>query len=97
MENFNARLRDELLDGEILYALKEAKIVIETWRRHCNAVRPHASLGYRTPAPEVMVPRLTAWPATLPRKPRPTMNQHLTWTTQGEPITAMDGDQPECV
>ena len=56
MAGTNARLRDELLDGEIVYTLCEAKIVIESWRRHYNAIRPHASLGYRAPAPEVFVP-----------------------------------------
>ncbi len=60
IESFNARLRDELLDGEIFYSLNEAKIVIESWRRHYNAVRPHGSLGYKPPAPEVFVPALTA-------------------------------------
>src|SRR5215204_3462237 len=30
--------RDELLDGEIFYTLREAQIVIESWRRHYNAV-----------------------------------------------------------
>jgi putative transposase len=49
IESFNARLRDELLDGEIFYTLREAQIVIESWRRHYNAVRPHASIGYRAP------------------------------------------------
>ena len=34
IESFNARLRDELLNGEIFYTLREAKIVIESWRRH---------------------------------------------------------------
>ena len=34
IESFKARLRDELLDGEIFYSLAEAKIVIESWRRH---------------------------------------------------------------
>ena len=63
VESFNARLRDELLDGEIFYSLKEAQIVIESWRRHYNAVRPHESLGYRPPAPEVFVPALAAWPS----------------------------------
>jgi putative transposase len=63
IESFNARLRDELLNGEIFYSLAEARIVIESWRRHYNAVRPHASLGYRAPAPEVFVPALAAWPA----------------------------------
>ena len=50
-ESFNGKLRDELLNGEIFYTLKEAKIVIEAWRRHYKTVRPHSSLGYRPPAP----------------------------------------------
>ena len=83
MESFNARLRDELLDGEIFYTLQEAKVVIESWRRHDNTVRPHASLGYKPPAPEVFVPTFVAWPAALSRPapparppvaPRPTMH-----------------------
>jgi putative transposase len=70
IESFNARLRDELLDGEIFYTLREAQIVIESWRRHYNTIRPHASLGYKPPAPEVFVPAFPAWPAAL-RKPAP--------------------------
>ncbi len=58
-------LRDELLNGEIFYSLREAEIIIESWRRHYNAIRPHASLGYRPPAPEVVVPTFAAWPAAL--------------------------------
>jgi putative transposase len=60
IESFNARLRDELLDGEIFYSLAEAKIVIESWRRHYNTVRPHGSLGYKPPAPEMFIPALAA-------------------------------------
>jgi putative transposase len=60
IESFNARLRDELLDGEIFYSLREAQIVIESWRRHYNRIRPHASLGYKPLAPEVLVPALAA-------------------------------------
>jgi putative transposase len=71
IESFNARLRDELLNGEIFYSLREAQIIIESWRRHYNAVRPHASLKYRAPAPEVIVPALSAWPATQPRPASP--------------------------
>ena len=55
-ESFNGRFRDELLDGEIFYTLEEARIVIEQWRRHYTAVRPHSALGYRPPAPEAVVP-----------------------------------------
>ena len=68
IESFNARLRDELLDGEIFYSLNEARIVIESWRRHYNAVRPHASLGYKPPAPEVFVPALAARAAPNPNQ-----------------------------
>jgi transposase InsO family protein len=62
IESFNARLRDELLDGEIFYSLREARIVIEQWRCHYNTVRPHGSLGYKSPAPEVFIPAHGALP-----------------------------------
>ena len=65
VESFNARLRDELLNEEIFYTLTEARIIIESWRRHYNSVRPHSSLGYKPPAPEVFVPSHAAWPSPL--------------------------------
>ena len=46
-ESFNSKLRDELLAREIFYDLREAQILIETWRQHYNTARPHSSLGYR--------------------------------------------------
>ncbi len=55
-ESFNARLRDELLNGEVFYTLKEAQIIIEQWRKHYNTKRPHSALGYRPPAPETIIP-----------------------------------------
>jgi len=36
------QLRDELLNGEIFYSLKEAQIVVEQWWKHYNTVRPHS-------------------------------------------------------
>ena len=54
-ESFNGRFRDELLNGEIFYSLKEAQIIIEQWRKHYNTKRPHSALGYRPPAPETIV------------------------------------------
>jgi transposase InsO family protein len=53
-ESFNGKLRDELLNGEIFYTLKEAQILIEQWRQEYNTVRPHSSLGYKPPAPETL-------------------------------------------
>src|SRR5215472_15039102 len=47
IESFNARLRDELLNGEIFYTLREAQIVIESWRRHYNTIRPHEATSTR--------------------------------------------------
>ena len=65
-ESFNARFRDESLDGEIFCSLREAQIIIESWRRHYNTNRPHSALGYRPPAPETIIPMAQ----------RPGMRQH---------------------
>ncbi len=54
-ESFNGRTRDELLNGEIFYSLREAQIIIESWRRHYNTKRSHSALGYRPPAPETII------------------------------------------
>ena len=72
VESFNSKLRDELLDGEVFYSLKEAEVVIEGWRRHSDTGRPHSALGYRPPAPEVAL-----WPArptTRTVAPEPVMH-----------------------
>jgi putative transposase len=49
-ESLNGKFRDECLSLEWFRSRAEAKVVIETWRRHYNEVRPHSSLGYLTPA-----------------------------------------------
>src|SRR5262245_24091712 len=69
VESLNGKLRDELLNGEIFYTLREAKILIEQWRVHYNTRRPHSSLAYRPPAPETIMP-VGACFATLNR-PQP--------------------------
>lgn len=48
-ESFNGKFRDECLSMEWFRSREEAKVIIEVWRRHYNAVRPHSSLDYRTP------------------------------------------------
>jgi putative transposase len=48
-ESFNGKFRDECLSLEWFRSRAEAAIVIETWRRHYNAVRPHSSINYLTP------------------------------------------------
>lgn len=64
-ESFNGKLRDELLNGEIFYSLKEAKVLIEGWRQHYNTVRPHSAIGYRPPAPQTIVPHRGDMPFAL--------------------------------
>ena len=48
-ESFNGKFRDECLTLEWFRTRPEAMAVIESWRRHYNDVRPHSSLGQRTP------------------------------------------------
>jgi len=69
VESFNGRLRDELLNAEVFNTLLEARVLIEQWRVHYNTVRPHSSLGYRPPAPEVVV---SGMPIPSPGRPGPT-------------------------
>jgi transposase InsO family protein len=56
-ESFNSKLRDEFLNGEIFYSMKEIRVLAERWRVHYNTIRPHSSLGYRPPAPEAWMAR----------------------------------------
>ena len=53
VERFKGKLRDELLNGEVLDTIREVQVLIEGWRRHDNQVRPQSALGYRPPAPAV--------------------------------------------
>ena len=66
-ESFNGKLRDELLNGEIFFTLKEAQVLVERWRVHYNTIRPHSSLDYRPPAPQTLLPRagILAMPAMV--------------------------------
>ena len=66
IESFNGKMRDELLNGEIFYTLKEAEILIEMWRKEYNTIRPHSALGYRSPVPaSIMVPTTQFQPIGL--------------------------------
>jgi transposase InsO family protein len=59
-ESFNGKLRNELLNSEIFYTLREAQVLIEQWRQHYNRIRPHNALVYRPPAPEARRVRLAS-------------------------------------
>jgi putative transposase len=69
-ESFNGKLRDKSLNGEIFYTLAEARVIVESWRRFYNKLRPYGSLGYRSPAPEVFIPH-SARAAALPQPASP--------------------------
>ena len=63
IESFNGKLRDELLNRELFYTLKEARVLIEQWRRHHNGGRPHSALDYRPPAPETIAFPVNGFPS----------------------------------
>ena len=66
IESFNSKVRDEHLNMEIFYTLREAQVKTEMWRRKYNTKRPHSSLDYRTPEEE----RRRFFSGALPPNPR---------------------------
>jgi putative transposase len=50
IELFNGKLRDDLLDREVFYSVREAKVLVEGWRLEYNNHRPHSGLDYMTSA-----------------------------------------------
>jgi putative transposase len=58
-ESFNSNFRDEFLNGEIFYSIRELRVLAERWRLHYNTIRPRSSLGHKPPAPEAWL--TTGW------------------------------------
>ena len=75
-ESFNGKLRDECLNMEIFYTLKEAQILIEQWRRFYNTERPHSALGYRPPAPKAVLPPVARLPYAMEQASLPLVSDH---------------------
>lgn len=55
-ESFNARMRDEFLNGELFGNMYEAQVLTRRWVDYYNTIRPHSSLGGRPPTPQIMIP-----------------------------------------
>lgn len=49
IESFHDKVRDEFLNEHWFATIAEAQVLAEAWRVDYNTVRPHSSLGYRTP------------------------------------------------
>jgi transposase InsO family protein len=63
-ENFNGRMRDELLNETLFLSLAHARVEIAAWVEDYNRERPHSALGYATPA--AFAAELNKqWPASL--------------------------------
>ena len=78
-ESFNGKVRDELLNAEEFGSVLEAQVLAREWRREYNHVRPHSSLGYRTPAEYgAMVPRAESAALRRPEGPAVTVDPTLT-------------------
>lgn len=71
-ESFHSRLRDEFMDGEVFYGVKDAQVRLSAWRRYFNEERLHSSLGYRTPmefAASCLVLEASETPGQCPTEP----------------------------
>jgi len=76
IESFHARLRDELLDRELFYSVKEAGVLAENWRQEYNHHRPHSSLNYMTPA-SFAASCLASAPALVGPAPSPNRTENV--------------------
>ena len=54
-ERFNGTLRKEILNAEWFSTIKQAQIVINTWLKQYNHIRPHQSLNMIPPVPETLL------------------------------------------
>jgi putative transposase len=78
-ESFNSKVRDEFLNAEEFGSLLEARVLAREWKQDYNQVRPHSSLGYRTPAEYgAMVPRADSAALRRPEEPSVTVDPTLT-------------------
>jgi transposase InsO family protein len=76
IESFHARLRDELLDRELFYSVKQAGVLAEDWRVEYNHHRPHSSLGYKAPA-AFAASCLASAPASAGSSPSPNRTEEV--------------------
>jgi len=53
-ERFNVTLRREVLNAEWFTSIKQAQVVIETWLKQYNQIRPHRALNMRPPVPKTL-------------------------------------------
>jgi len=51
---FNGTLRREVLNAEWFTSIRQAQVVIETWLKQYNHIRPHQALNMRPPVPETL-------------------------------------------
>ena len=49
VERFNHTYREDVLDAYIFNSLDEARRITFDWLEEYNSIRPHASLGNKTP------------------------------------------------
>jgi putative transposase len=59
--------RDEGLNDHWVLTLREARVLIEAWRKDYNSTRPHSSLGNITPAEFTAQHQFATQDSTAPR------------------------------
>jgi transposase InsO family protein len=94
-ESFNGRFREECLDMEIFYGLKDARMITERWRRYYNSERPHGSLGYKAPLEfkRSWMERYAGAPPPHPRSLTPGGPKQAKNTARGNEKGAVTEDQ----
>jgi transposase InsO family protein len=70
IESFHDKLRDECLNRELFGNLREAHVILESWRLEYNERRPHSALGYRTQTSVRGERRTALMGAARPQTPR---------------------------
>lgn len=65
IESFNGRLRDECLNQHWFLSVPDARRIIESWRAHYNAARPHRGLRGLTPEQYAMTLKTKDQPQRL--------------------------------
>jgi len=107
-ESFNSRLRDECLNLELFYGLREARWTIETYRQYFNEQRLHGALGYVPPVEfkQHWWAEHPTGPGTLPPGPRDLSlcaskqkgnNESRTPLANGPASAPMAGQRSGCV
>ena len=65
IERFNGSYRREVLNSHLFYELNQVRDLTQKWLHEYNNIRPHKSLGYKTPTTFVQERRKASFPSLV--------------------------------